>query len=530
MRPIYDLDQHVETFLHKEQVPGLALAVVQGEEVIYAQGYGVRSVEDAVPVTPETLFRIASTTKPLTGMTILRLVEEGKLDLDCPIAAYDSLLRLSEPEATEQVTLRMLLSHTAGLPTRSLPSGRRDPQALVDWVREELPLLPLIAPAGKVFSYSNPGIDLAGYLAQRVSGIPYTDLVARYVFGPLQMHRSTFDPLVAMTYPLAQSHIRPDGKTLQVQHHYMEHAGHHPSGYAISTVLDLAQFAIMHLHDGHFKGQQVLSATSVRAMHTPQTRLYTPSEAGYGLTLRSENYKGMHLVSHDGDVNSFNSRFLLIPETKLAIILLSNWFADLGTLSLHLLDDLLELPHHEAEPQRREPEGANWSRYIGSYMGRLGLAKVSQEQNHLLLDLNGESCALHSYSKDIFFGSQSSGEKKRVVGFVPEEEGPCTYLVLDGYFCHKRFDETSLSAPDPSLWAAFEGSYTASFETWTVRIHQGQLTVKDETFGYEGMCSPLDRMRFTWERGLLEFREVEQGKARQLILQDANPFLRLDGE
>lgn len=529
MRHTHDLDQHVEAFLHKEQVPGLALAIVQGEEVIYAQGYGVRSAEDAVPVTPETLFRIASTTKPLTGMTILRLVEEGKLDLDRSIAAYDPHLRLSEPQAVEQVTLRMLLSHTAGLPTRYLSSGRRDPQALSDWVREELPLLPLMAPAGKVFSYSNPGLDLAGYLAQRVSGISYPDLVARYVFDPLQMHRSTFDPLVAMTYPLAQSHIRPDGKTFQVQHHYMEHTGHHPSGYAISTVLDLAQFAIMHLHDGHFKGQQVLSAASVRAMRTPQTRLYTPSEAGYGLTLRSENYKGMRLVSHDGDVNSFNSRFLLIPEAKLAIVLLSNWFADLGTLSLHLLDELLDLPHHEAERERREPEGTNWSRYIGSYLGRLGLAKVSRMQDHLLLDLNGELCALQAYSQDIFFGTQSSGEKKMMTGFVPEEEGPSTYLLLDGYFCHKRIDEGSLSAPDPSLWAAFEGSYTASFETWTVRIHHGQLTIKSETFGYEGTCRPLDRMRFTWERGLLEFREVEQGKARQLIQQDADPFFRLDG-
>src|SRR3989442_1431341 len=134
----------------------------------------------------------------------------------------------------------------------------------------------------------------------------------------LQMHRSTFDPLLAMTYPLAQSHLRPDSKTFQVQHRYAEHTGHHPSGYAISTLLDL--------------------------------------------------------------------------------------------------------PEQEAEPERREREGANWSRSIGSYLGRLGLAKVSRAQDHLLLDLNGEACALHAYNQDIFFGTQPSGEKKRVIGFVPEEE------------------------------------------------------------------------------------------------------------
>lgn len=111
-----------------------------------------------------------------------------------------------------------------------------------------------------------------------------------------------------MTYPLAQSHIRPDGKTLRVEHRYALNTGNNPSVYAISTVLDLANFALLHLHDGTFRGQQIISTESARLMRRPWVRRYTLTEAGYGITLRSERYKGVRLVGHDGDVNSFKGR------------------------------------------------------------------------------------------------------------------------------------------------------------------------------------------------------------------------------
>lgn len=517
-----ELDQHIENFMQEKHVPGLALAIVQGEEVIYAQGYGKRSIEDNAPVTPETLFRIGSTTKPMTGMAIMRLVEEGKIDLDRPIKTYFTALKLSDETASEQVTLRMLLSHTAGLPTRYQPFGRREPGALEDRVREELPEMPLVAPPGKVFSYSNPGIDLAGYIAERVSGKYYSELMAEYVFQPLDMQRTTFDPLIAMTYPIAQSHIRPDGKTLQVEHRYADNTGHYPSGYAISTVLDLANFANIYLQDGQFRGRQILGSESVKLMCKPHTRLYTPSQAGYGITLRSEMYKGTRLVSHDGDVNSFNSRFLLVPDAKIAIILLSNRPAELGKLSLHILDEVLALPEQETEPEKIEPERASWSRYTGWYLGQRGLAKIMQENDHLLLDMNGKTSSLEAYSHDIF-GSKN----KKIVGFVPEEEGPIQYIVIDGLFSYKRIDEKLFSEPDPSLWTAFEGVYTAIFDTYSVRIHKGQLKIKSHAFGYEGPCKPLDRTRFTCEGNLIEFRDIEKGKARLLIERDSYPFTRV---
>src|SRR6266566_8965899 len=106
MLNFYKLEQRIEQGMQKGHVPGLALAIVKDQEVIYARGFGVTSIEDGgVPVTPQTLFRIGSTTKPMTGTAILRLVEAGKLDLDRPVKKYIDWLTLSEEDAADRVTL-----------------------------------------------------------------------------------------------------------------------------------------------------------------------------------------------------------------------------------------------------------------------------------------------------------------------------------------------------------------------------------------------------------------------------------------
>jgi len=195
MLNIYKLEQHIEEQMKASHVPGLALAIVKDQEVMYARGFGVTSVEDGgLAVTPHTLFPIGSVTKPLTGTMIMRLVEQGKLDLDRPVKEYLDGFMLSESGAAERVTLRMLLSHTSGLPTRYSPFGPRNPEALEKHVKEEISQYRLVAPPGKLYSYSNPGINLAGYVAQVVAGMSYTELMQSLVFDPLEMKRTTLDP------------------------------------------------------------------------------------------------------------------------------------------------------------------------------------------------------------------------------------------------------------------------------------------------------------------------------------------------
>ena len=253
MLNIYRLERAVCKEMEAGHVPGLALVVVEGCEVTYAQGFGVTSVEaGGIPASPQTMFRIGSITKSMTAMAILRLVEAGKLDLDRPVGEYVPWLAFSRPGAAGEITLRRMLSHSAGLQTSHTHFGRREADGLEAYLREDVPRYQFVAPPGKLYSYSNPGVRMAGYVAQVAAGRPYTELMRELVFDPLDMPRTTFDPLVALTYPAAQSHDLHDDGGLRVVHRYGDDTGGYPSGSVISTAAELAHFAIMQLSQGRF--------------------------------------------------------------------------------------------------------------------------------------------------------------------------------------------------------------------------------------------------------------------------------------
>jgi CubicO group peptidase (beta-lactamase class C family) len=149
-----------------------------------------------------------------------------------------------------------------------------------------------------------------------VSGIPYTDLVQERLLRPLKMERTTFDTTVAMTYPLAQGHSRAADGAVQVRHRFHDSAAFAPCGGALSTVRDLAPFALLHLHQGRFQEQQLLTPASITAMHTAQA----PATA-YGLTFGLDTYKGVRWVEHDGAAIGFGCQFVLAPDEGVAVIL-----------------------------------------------------------------------------------------------------------------------------------------------------------------------------------------------------------------
>lgn len=251
----YRLEERLSIAMAEARVPGLALAIVAEREVVYARGFGITSVEaGGIPVTPDTLFQIGSVTKPLTGTMIVTLADLGLLDLDAPVTTYLPRLTLSQPGVAQLVTLRQLLSHTSGLPWDQITPGRlfgsRDPAGLAAYVERELPTRPLVAPPGTLFNYSNPGINLAARVAEAATGLAYTELVGRYLLEPLRMRHTTFDPTVAMTRAVAQSHDLTPAGTLQVRRPCPDNSAQYPAAFAYSTVLDIARFAHAHLSGG----------------------------------------------------------------------------------------------------------------------------------------------------------------------------------------------------------------------------------------------------------------------------------------
>lgn len=520
MLNLYHLEQHIVERMRLAHIPGLAIAIVKGDEVIYARGFGVTSVEDsALPITPQTIFYIASTAKPITGTAIMQLVEAGKLDLDKPIQAYVDWLTFREKGAAERITLRMLMSHTSGLPTSASNYGSHDPGGIERHVREKILDYEFVAPPGKLYSYSNDGIVLVGYIAQLVSGQPFTELIQHTVFDPLEMQRTTYDPTVSMTYPIAQEHNLHEDGSLSVIHRYVYNTAYQPSGFLMSTVLDLANFAILHLNGGRFREKQVLSPASVIAMHTPQVSFHTVNDEGYGLTFRMYSYKGKRVIVHNGLFRATTTMFSLIPSDGVAVVILFNGFSagsGADVIVNMIYDQLLDLPVETLHVQEIAPDKTQWPRYTGTYLNMLsGIATVSVDNDQLVLDWNGRTAILKAYGQNKYFAQNASDAPILSVGFLPETSGPIQFITINGRSHHRIVFDT-LFVPNPADWKAYNGTYIGDTGTIEVHIEGEQLMLHSCEDKMEATCIPFAKDSFVGDLGLIEFFRDEDGKVKTL--------------
>lgn len=534
MMNIFRLEQGIQSHMMKHHVPGTALALVKDDEVIYARGYGVTSVDSGAYVSSQTLFRIGSITKPLVGTAVMRLVEQGKLDLDRPVGKYVEWLRFSEKNAEKYITLRMLMSHTAGLPGDS----RTYCGSLEKYIREQMPRYLFVASPGKVFSYSNISLNLVGYIAQVVSGKSFQQLIQELVFDPLDMQRTTFDPLVAMTYPLALPHVVHEDEKPVVLHRISDSIAYAPAGGAYSTVLDLANFAILHLQQGRFQRKQILSTQSIMQMHTLHANKYTVDHAGYGLTFEMVQRHSVSCIEHGGSMSTYGAQLIIFPEKKLAFALTVNRI----NYMKHLVDFVIdELPgvsatsvHSISSDVGDTHNTGNWSNYVGTYLNvRSGLATISIQDNQLLLTRNQQSPISLQRQEEIYAGYQADSDKGISVGFVSEKIGLTQYVMVDG-LAYKRIELKSSFVPAPSSWTRYVGIYkdreNSNGETITVHVQGNilKLSLLDaDTYVTEWLCQPIDEMRFVGEHGLIEFLITENGEVLALRAMTCYTFTRI---
>lgn len=340
------LVEFIEAQMQVQNVPGLAVAVMNQGEVLFAEGFGVRSIESKDPVTPATLFRIGSTTKPLTVVAMLRLVEAGQVDLDAPVVTY-----VPEFAVSDAITVRHLISHTSGLKDAATPYGRTDPDALTDYVAS-FTTDSAFAPPGIVLSYSNPAFDTAGLVIERASGQPYADYMAEQVFPLLKMPHTTLYPNVAITYPLAVGH-RLSQSGIEVVRPNPDNAAEYPAGFVFSSVNDLANLARMLLQAGELDDRQILSADTVQMMQTPVLEI-EPGRTGYGLGLFTGAWRGERRVGHGGAINGYTASFDVLPDHDLGIVLLANMAGfNPEPINEFVFDLLLDVPE---PPQEAAPE------------------------------------------------------------------------------------------------------------------------------------------------------------------------------
>ena len=187
------LQPFVQHVVESFGLAGLASGIVKSGELVYTQGFGVRSLETREPVTPRSLFHMASVSKPFVATAIVQLVEQGKLALDAPVATYLPYFRLKDPRSKE-ITVRQMLSHTSGMPDASdyhWYAPEDDEEALERYVRS-LAGEELIAAPGEKYAYSNIAFEVLGDVIAKVAGQPFEAYVKAHILDPLEMHDSTF--------------------------------------------------------------------------------------------------------------------------------------------------------------------------------------------------------------------------------------------------------------------------------------------------------------------------------------------------
>jgi CubicO group peptidase (beta-lactamase class C family) len=311
-------------------VPGAAAGVWADGQEVYAC-HGVTSIENPLPVDPDTVFVIGSVTKTFTATAMMCLVAAGKVDLESPVRRYVPEFTLKDEQAAAAITVLNLLNHTAGLDWRmSAETGEGD-DALALYVAE-MAEFELIAPPGARASYSQVGYNLAGRVIEKVTGLSFERAVASLLLEPLGLSHTFFFAAEVMTRRFAVGHnLGPDG-TLSVARQWKDTRANNPGGDAGSSVADLLAWAKFHLGDGHAgTGGQVLPAAVLRQMRQQTADLRGSSlgdALGIGWFLR--DIGGVRTVGHDGSANGQFASLLTVPERDFAVAVLSNAGPDSG--------------------------------------------------------------------------------------------------------------------------------------------------------------------------------------------------------
>jgi CubicO group peptidase (beta-lactamase class C family) len=321
------LDEFFTTQMDELHISGVAISVVDNDEIILAKGYGFADLENKIPVDPaRTLMRTGSTCKLVTATTAMQLVEDGRMQLDADVNQYLDTLQIPNSQYGP-VTLQQLLTHTAGFEDRVIGSATLDPDEYLPlgvYLQDNIPQR--VLESGSIHSYSNFSFALVGLLVEDTTDMPFTEYANENIFQPLGMSHSSFEqPLPpGMAQDLAKGYLVSDGSYEDGGFLYVQDS---PAGAMSTTAVDMAHFMLAHLQDGSYENVQILSPETAGQMQAQQ---FTHHESlpGLGYAFKERFINGERLIGHGGDIGTFSSQMILHPEDGWGFYLNYNVFND----------------------------------------------------------------------------------------------------------------------------------------------------------------------------------------------------------
>jgi len=315
------LSATIEAELADKRIPGLSIALVEGDEVVWARGFGLADPAGGIPAAADTVYRVGSVSKLFTDLAVMQLVERGQVDLDAPVQTYLPELAPANPFGGT-ITLRELMAHRAGL-VREPPVGHYfDPsepslaQTVASLAGTELVYAP-----GTRTKYSNAGIAAVGSVLERLSGEPFAPYVKHAVLEPMGLVASAFEPTPEIERRLAQGVLWSyDGRELPAPTFQL---GMAPAGSLYASVEELGRFLTVVFADGRGPGGPVLRPESLAEMLTPQ---FAPPGArtGFGLGFAIGEVAGHTAYGHGGAIYGFATQLLFLKDERLGVVVCAN--------------------------------------------------------------------------------------------------------------------------------------------------------------------------------------------------------------
>ncbi len=315
------IDKAIESARIEHNVPGLAVAIVSNDGVIFIQGYGFRNVEERLPVTAETMFSIASITKTVTTLAIVISADKGRISLNDSPGKYLSYFKLRDSEADSRVNLRDLLSHRTGVPNDlggNWHNNYRSRESLIKAAMQS-------KPAGtfrKHFAYNNFMVLAAGEALGKAYQTTYENVVRDLVFIPVGMDKSSFSlSTMQETGNFSYGYSNDKSRTRYPLNrlNFLEREA--PAAAMNSNVRELAQLLRLFLNRGVLDGKRLMSDQAFNEMQASHA---TTRSGHYALGLFIEDREGNRIYYHTGGVSGFGSRFEFMPERNLGFVVLTN--------------------------------------------------------------------------------------------------------------------------------------------------------------------------------------------------------------
>ena len=417
---LQELDSYIEESRKNWEIPGMTIAIVKDNKVVFARGYGIRNIETGEAVDTNTLFGIASNTKAMTSAALAILVDEGELSWDDKVQDYLPWFQLYNPYVSAEMTIRDLLCHRSGLKTFSgdlIWYGSTHSRN--DIIRRARFLKPTFG-FRDGYGYSNIMFLTAGQIIEATTGTTWDEFIEKRIFDPLGMHHTnTTIRDFGKNKNIVMGHVKKDSSQAPIPWVNWDNIA--PAGAVNSCVSDMSKWIILQLNKGTINGQKIYSQKESIEMWTVQNPFKVsdasskiwPSKhfSGYGLGWSLYDYHGRKVITHGGGLDGQISRVVLVPEENLGIVILTNSINSLPTyLTYEILDRYFSadekdwsswgLKRAQSSEKRKKEQikeeeenhiintspSLELEEFTGTYSGKLyGDARLTLEQDQLVV-------------------------------------------------------------------------------------------------------------------------------------------------